>query len=310
MTVLVLTCEEDVTADTVIHQLAQRDVPTVRVDPQDYPERLEVVTTSGPDGMHTVLDTGRRQLDLADVRSVWVRRPGPPGGRPPEQAAWVALECERHLWGALRTIPPDRWMNHPDAGERHRYKVWQLHQAHAAGFDVPPTWIGNAPKSATQFVGSHAEVVMKSVSGRHPDDPPVTIPTTPLPPEADLAAVAVSPPCLQERVAKAADIRLTVIGDDMFACRITAPGVLDWRWEDPASCQWTTVPVPAPLRETVRAYMGASNLVYGAFDFAEETTTGRLLFLECNAGGQFVFVERLAGQPIAAAIAAWLAGDR
>lgn len=37
MTVLILTCEQDVTADMVVAQLHKRGVPLVRFDPVDLP---------------------------------------------------------------------------------------------------------------------------------------------------------------------------------------------------------------------------------------------------------------------------------
>lgn len=51
-----------------------------------------------------------------------------------------------------------------------------------------------------------------------------------------------------------------------------------------------------------------AELAYGAFDFAEDAD-GVWWFLECNQSGQFGFVEMDTGQPIAATIAEWLAGD-
>ncbi|MFD7887694.1 hypothetical protein ACFV3O_04225, partial [Streptomyces albidoflavus] len=41
MTVLVLTCEEDVTADAVVLQLRRRGVPVLRLDPGEFPGRVE-----------------------------------------------------------------------------------------------------------------------------------------------------------------------------------------------------------------------------------------------------------------------------
>lgn len=52
--------------------------------------------------------------------------------------------------------------------------------------------------------------------------------------------------------------------------------------------------------------MSLAQLAYGAFDFAEDGD-GTWWFLECNQGGQFGFVQLETGQPIAEAVAAWLA---
>ena len=47
-------------------------------------------------------------------------------------------------------------------------------------------------------------------------------------------------------------------------------------------------------------------LVYGAIDL-RRTPEGEHVFLEINTAGEFLFVEERTGQPIARAVADWLA---
>ncbi|NED02358.1 hypothetical protein G3I55_11910, partial [Streptomyces sp. SID6648] len=58
-------------------------------------------------------------------------------------------------------------------------------------------------------------------------DPPLAVPTSRVPPEADFSAVAHGPTLLQRRVAKRADIRLTAVGDVLLAARKTTLAHLD-----------------------------------------------------------------------------------
>jgi len=303
MTVLVLTSDDDVTADLVVDQLNQAGAPVLRVDPARYPADLKLTTEVTADRIKTVLDTGRTILDLDDVQSVWHRRPGTPGVATAEQSEWVALECARHWWGAMRTIPADRWMNSLDAIERSRYKPWQLQQLRQAGLNVPRTLFGNDPAAAERFA-DHGPLIAKSISGRHPEDPPITIPTVRVPATADFAGVADCATCLQDEIDKKYDVRLTVVGGDMYACQIVS-GVLDWRWLDQSECTWQPIPVPGPVAVAVRRCMATVGVVYAAFDFAI-TADETWWCLEWNQGGQFGFIELETGQPIAAAIARWL----
>jgi ATP-grasp ribosomal peptide maturase len=307
MTVLVLTSEEDVTADMVITRLAHQGTPVLRVDPEHFPGRVALTARSDAGGeVAGYLGTPDRRLKLSNIRSVWRRRPGPPGHLATIQKEWVALESERAFYGTLRALGLP-WMNHPEAIDRSHYKVWQLRAAAEAGFRTPRTIITTDPVSAAQFAAGAGPIIVKSISGRHPEDPPLTMSTCEVPRDADFSGVAASPTCLQEKIDKVADVRLTVVGDTMFPCLISSPGrTLDWRFLPVEECTWKITEIPDEVRKSALRYMAAAGLVYAAFDFAIDAD-GAYWFLEANANGQFGFVEIATGAPISQTIADWLA---
>lgn len=137
MTVLVLTCEEDLTADIVVSTLQDLGVPLVRLDPADLPGRVALSAEFAENDFHGYLKSGERMVSLSSLRSVWVRRPGTPGARAPEQSTWITAESEQALYGMLACTPA-RWMNHPAASVQARNKPWQLQIARRSGFLVPP----------------------------------------------------------------------------------------------------------------------------------------------------------------------------
>jgi ATP-grasp ribosomal peptide maturase len=306
MTVLILTSEEDVTADMVIVHLARRGVPVLRIDPADLPGRVELTARlSAGGGLAGHIATEHRKVDLADVRSIWRRRPGEPGQTAQVQRDWVALESERAFYGALRALGVP-WMNHPDARTRSHYKMWQLRAAREAGLLVPQTLMTTSPADAEQFAQARP-LIVKSVSGRHPEDPPMTLPTSRVPPGADFAGVAAAAVCLQEEIDKQYDVRLTVVDGQLFPCVVSsADRTLDWRFLPVEECAWSLADAPDAVASGTLRYMEAAGLVYAAVDFAVDDA-GRHWFLEANAGGQFGFVEITTGAPISAAIADWLA---
>ncbi|MEH0467838.1 ATP-grasp ribosomal peptide maturase [Streptomyces hayashii] len=311
MTVLILTCEEDVTADMVVVHLNAAGVPVVRFDPADLTRSVALSGEFVHGAFRGHLSSAGRLLSLDGLRSVWVRRPGMPAARALEPSAWLTEESSQALYGMLRGTGA-RWMNHPDASLRARHKPWQLRLAQRCGLPVPATLITTFPQAAREFADRYPDLVVKPVSGAHPQDPPRAVPTTRVPPGADFAAVAYGPTLLQRRVAKRADIRLTAIGDRLLAARKeTLPGgdpdVVDVRFS-PSTTPWSPVEVPPRLAEAVRGYLREAELAYGAFDFAEDAD-GTWWFLECNQSGQFGFVEVDTGQPIARTIAQWLAGS-
>ncbi len=238
-----------------------------------------------------------------------MRRPGGAATRAAEPSAWLIEEAGQALYGMLRGSGA-RWMNQPDAAHRARYKPWQLRLAQQCGLPVPATLITTFPRAAREFAERYPDLVVKPVSGAHPQDPPLAVPTSRVPPEADFSAVAHGPTLLQRRVAKRADIRLTAVGDVLLAARKTTlahldPDEVDVRFTKSGE-PWRPAEVPPRVAEGVRAYLREAGLAYGALDFAEDGD-GTWWFLECNQSGQFGFVEVDTGQPIARTIAAWLA---
>jgi len=308
MTVLILTSEEDVTADMVVVHLNGSGVPVVRLDPADLTGGVSLSGEYVHGRFRGHLSTGGRLVSLGGLRSVWVRRPGTPAGHAAQPSAWLTEEASQALYGMLRGCDA-RWMNHPDAARQARHKPWQLRLAQRCGLPVPATVITTFPRAAREFAERFPDLVVKPVSGAHPQDPPRAVPTSRVAPDTDFSAVAFGPTLLQRRIAKRADIRLTVVGERLLAARkATAPDAdpkeVDVRFADPGS-PWEPAGVPPRIADAVRTYLRRAELAYGAFDFAEDSD-GTWWFLECNQSGQFGFVEVETGQPIARAIAEWL----
>ncbi|MEU6368667.1 ATP-grasp ribosomal peptide maturase [Streptomyces sp. NPDC046931] len=307
MTVLILTCEQDVTADMVVAELHGAGVPVVRLDPADLPGAVAVAGEYVHGAFQGHLSAGGRLVSTSGLRSIWVRRPGVPAERAAEPSAWLTEEASQALYGMLYGTGA-RWMNRPDAALRARHKPWQLHLAQRTGLPVPATLITTFPQAARDFAGRFPDLVVKPVSGTHPQDPPRAVPTSRIAPDADFAAVAFGPTLLQRRIAKRADIRLTAVGDRLLAARKPAAAdadEVDVRFA-PSPGPWQPVDVPPRIARSVHDFLTRAELAYGAFDFVEDSD-GIWWFLECNQSGQFGFVEMDTGQPIARTLAQWLA---
>ena len=116
--------------------------------------------------------------------------------------------------------------------------------------------------------------------------------------------VRYAPVIFQEYVEALYDLRVTVVGDEVFAAAIhsqeTAYAV-DFRM-DIESAEIEPVSLPVEVEERVRALLTRLGLVYGAIDM-RRTPDDRYVFLEINPAGQWLFVEEKSGQPIASALA-------
>lgn len=113
----------------------------------------------------------------------------------------------------------------------------------------------------------------------------------------------------QERVPKQYEVRLTVIGEQMFPVAIHAgseAAKLDWR-TDYGSLTYEPVELPVDVQKGVRLLMDEMGLFFGALDFAV-TPDGRWVFFEVNPNGQWHWLAVKAGVPMVEAMADALQG--
>ena len=112
-------------------------------------------------------------------------------------------------------------------------------------------------------------------------------------------------PCLvQEEIIKRADIRVTVVGEEVFAVELDSQSVNE------AVVDWRAVPhvghavhaLPSFVEEASVRLCRALGLTFGALDYAIDRD-GRYVFFEINPNGQWAWLQLRTGVPIARAIA-------
>jgi ATP-grasp ribosomal peptide maturase len=301
---LVVTSLHDPTADVVIRELHDRAVPVVRLDSGDFPATLSVEAEIDERGLHGCLITPSRTADLADVRSLYYRRPtGFAFPHLGEQDARFAVTQARYgLGGVLASLPGCLYVNHPHRIGDAEFKPAGLATAVEAGFAVPPTLITSSPDAARQFIKAYGPVIHKPLSNPvYLVDGVSSVVEVSEVSEANIDdTVAGTAHLFQRRVRKSADVRVTVIGDQVFCVRIDSD-LLDWR-TDYSRLTYAPVEAPPGIRGALHRYMDRFRLVFGAFDFAVGED-GRWWFLECNPSGQWHWLETETGLPMTAALA-------
>ncbi|QEU90529.1 ATP-grasp ribosomal peptide maturase [Streptomyces kanamyceticus] len=304
--VLVATEADDLTADMVINELNRRGVPVTRFNPADIGAALTVSAQFGscPAPVAGQLRTPSRTVDLAQVRSVYWRRPVWPafGHLGPDDARFAAAQTRYGLGGTLYALDGPLWVNHPLHNAAADYKPAQLAIAQRLGLTVPPTLVTNDPHEARAFVGSHDQVIFKTLrwTPYQRDGVPVTGWADPVTATEINESVAVVPHLFQAVVDKAADLRVLVVGREVFAVRIESE-MLDWR-KDYSALSYRVVDLPGRVEKALLAYLEHFGLVSGSFDLAVDKA-GDLWWLELNPNGQWGWLEESTDLPMSAAFA-------
>ena len=307
--ILVLTQAEDPTADLVLDELNRRAVRFFRCDPGDFPTRLRLTAHHEPDGdrWHGWIHDGTRGVRLERVRTVYYRRPSrfrfPPEMSEPERR--FAEHAARHGFGGLLAALRDvRWVNRPSAMADARVKPFQHKVASDCGLRLPATLVTSEPSVVPAFGDRAGRIVTKPLAtstvtegGRSG-----VMFTSEVGPDRWTDAAIGTTAHLFQCYADGVDVRLTMVGDRVFAAAIhprDANGSVDIRaHRDQVS--YEVVDVPAHIEAACGQALAMLGLVYGAFDF--RVSGDDWLLLELNPNGQWAFVPELL-DPIAGAIA-------
>ncbi|MDA3624237.1 ATP-grasp ribosomal peptide maturase [Saccharopolyspora sp. WRP15-2] len=319
MSVLILTEESDVSADYMVRALQRRSVDVFRVDLGWFPAQLSF--TAELRGSHWAghLHTPAHTINLEDIHSIWYRAPTAfqfPDGLTAEERRVAFVEAKLGLGGVLASIDV-LWVNHPARAADAAYKPLQLVTAARCGLEVPRTLVSNEQTGVREFAAASGTGTVRKLFGgtsliEHVDGRDVrrVAHTHRLGEDdlADLRGVETTAHQLQDWVPKAYEVRLTAVGDRLFSVAIhagSASSKVDWR-TDYDALRYEQIDTPAEVADGVHRYLSAMGLVYGAFDFVV-TPDDRWVFLECNPGGQYGWLEEPAAVPITDSLADLLA---
>lgn len=306
--ILIVSHAGDDHAATVRRHLDQRGYPVLLMDTASYPQTVAVVHRLSNNGQEAEFRGCCETVSLSECHAGWWRRPQPFTLDPQlasSSSAFAYSECHEAisgLWHALEIT----WMNPPWLDEVAHHKPYQLAVAASVGLAIPKTLITNDQDVARGFVreiGRERTIYKTFLASERcwRETRLLREEEVPL-----LDAVRLAPVIFQEYVPAVADLRVTIIGDHIFAAAIRASSHyhVDYRMNiDAATFEPTEIDVDTQMR--LRQFMSRLGLIYGAIDL-RRTESGEHVFLEINPSGEWLFVEERTGLAISSAMAAFL----
>jgi glutathione synthase/RimK-type ligase-like ATP-grasp enzyme len=291
---------------------------TVVIDPHSILDKDELSYEF--DG--TICTTSYRNKTLSNVKSVWYRKPSQ---REHELLPvkdnfqlYARTAVDKHVQMLRSQFQEAFWLSDFYAINKARNKAWQLHLAASMGFRIPKTIITSDAAKAQAFIDAHSPVIVKTQAVHFPAINEKThyfyAKRLEQGDKINLANLHLAPAIFQEAIDAAADIRVTVVGDQCFAAVIktkTDAGeavVRDWRFNHSLGMDTFTnydKDMPRDLRDKCISLVQKMGLAYGAIDLVVDKK-GNAWFLEINPNGQWAFIEQETGQPIGKALAGLL----
>lgn len=304
---------DDPHAVHVLARLQSRGADVVLFDTARFPRDIQLsVAQSHAERWRASVNIAGEPRDLTDARVVWWRRPLPfrlhDEVADAEERAFAYGECHAAtsgLWSCLDAV----WINDPDRDQIAARKLFQLKVAAQLGLRTPRTCVTNDPEQAGRFVRTEGSrgTIYKSFGATENAWRETRLLRADE--HALLANVQFAPVIFQEHISAVVDLRITIIGDDIFSAEIGSQQtgyVYDFRMSmDEATVRPHRL--PDLVEDQLRALMASLGLVYGAIDM-RLTPDGEYVFLEVNPAGQWLFIEQRTGQPISDALCSFMLG--
>jgi hypothetical protein len=314
--ILIVANSYDLTVQEISRILGVRKVDHTLIDPATLPmSGLLSYHISDDIGPKFLIRASTNNIDLSKATAGWYWHPCPPivsCGEDSDINDLCSREWRWFLQGIWRGLPHLRWLNTPWHAECAEHKLLQLQVARELGFNLPPTLVSNDPAEIARFHRRFdGNIIHKLIRSKIFGKPPETeyvIYTEPVTRRAiaDIKGLAMAPSIYQPNLSKLLELRVTVIGKNVFAAAIhsqsSAHSKQDYRRYDIANTPYETYQLPKELEQKCISLLRALGLRYGAIDFIL-TPGGDHIFLEVNPSGQFGWIEGLTGLPIANALA-------
>ncbi len=311
--VLILTRKSDLEATRVSIRLLAKGIDSVRINVEDMSYQLRVRFHVGNIRDPRIeFSMGDRDLDSYKFPVVWLRdfdttRIGFDFCTNTNRL--VQRFCYEQ-WNDSYNILIDglasEWINGPEAIFKTSNRFRQLMIAEDIGFKIPSTLITNDPTTATEFYNHHnGQIVLKTVHhhGIEIEGKVYSIYTRSLTKDSlsRLVDLIYAPCILQERLKKKSELRVTIVGEKVFATELqteTIPVCCDDLHRGTLSeIPKRAVKLDNATEASCLKMMNIFGLKYGAFDFILDGRN-QLYFLEINPSGDWYWIENDTKQPI------------
>jgi glutathione synthase/RimK-type ligase-like ATP-grasp enzyme len=322
-TILLVTKSNDNQSVALVQAaLEARGARSFRLDTDLFPTEVQLALHQ-PRGRST-LRMAADEIVLGDLDAIWYRRAAIAAALPEDMDAQhraaAVLESRATLQGMLESLACFT-MDRVSTVRAAAHKPRQLELACELGLAVPRTLTTNDPDAVRAFWATcDGRVVGKMLTsfaiydeaGREQVMFTSQLPASEL---EHLDQLALAPMTFQEHLDKAVELRVTIIGERVFAAAVDSQAVersrVDWRKEGARLVDaWTPYQLPAEISAQLLQLAARLGLSYGAIDIIV-TPDGRHVFLEINPAGEWFWLDDVFGpRALSTAIAETLLGNR
>ncbi|MBB4920695.1 MvdC/MvdD family ATP grasp protein [Streptosporangium saharense] len=319
--ILILSSKTDKGVNLVLPKLVERGLDVYWWDPGDYPASTRITSRLvGADWRHTLV-TDDAEIDCSSISAVWLRRPQrPKAAKVVEDAGYGEFVAQ------LGRILRDGWMETLDARWfparlntvlHAENKLVNLAAGARHGFLVPQTTVTNDDErlvdvwaeTGGRCIAKEIQLVPYELDGQEHGFYTTTLTRRHL---TTRHRLAYAPVILQSRIDKAVELRITVVGDQVFTAEMHSQGSRmtrdDFRHYEGNFISYAVHDLPEDVARRCVELVRSLGLAFGCIDVIL-TPEGEYVYLELNPNGQWGWLEEFTDLRISEAVADWLVGE-
>jgi glutathione synthase/RimK-type ligase-like ATP-grasp enzyme len=306
--VLLITNKADVTTDFIVKELKEQGISFYRFNTEDLCESVHVFINVTSDESKIFDSNVNQEFNLNEFTSVYYRRPELPNlvnnNLSEDEILFLKNEILFTLEGIYKLVHKAYWISPIYAIREAENKIYQLVTAKNLGFSIPNTLVTNQVDSLKSFYQSNKEhsIIKPIKSGQVGigKDSKVIFTNKLDSFPSDRSEIEDCPIFIQNQIEKQADVRVTVVGEKVFAVLIHSQdikeGEVDWR-RSRTVLKHTKIKLEKNLEQLCVSLVKTLRLRFGAIDLVLDRE-GKYTFLEINPNGQWAWIEKQSGYPI------------
>jgi len=327
--ILIFTNKEDTHPTPVIRHLSERQIPVFRLNTESLLTDYQFYWYCTDEKTDFYIKNIKNGLELqgSQITAIWERRPEVPQEllieSTPEINRHVLKEAHGFL-SFLRYYLKDIFSIGSIVNDRvTSSKMLQLKIARAIGLLTPDTCFSNRKADVLKFAEQYEYLILKSIESDSIWDEKSELEyvfyskkvashaLSNIPEDAFNQTISY----VQNYIEKMFELRITVVGNRFFACKIDSQildddkGKIDWRQGYDYGLKHEIYDLPQDVKDKCLLFLQRLDLNFGCFDFIY-TPSGEYVFLECNPNGQWLWIEYATGMKISEAIAETLIKGR
>lgn len=300
---LIISSTIDYSTDYVCVELKKRQKAYLRINRDQfnkYQVHLDVLSKT----MLIQIDSNIYEISERYLRAIYFRAPvfirsG--------KTYSVDRQLYRSQWSSfirnLTIFDHAKWINHPATTYQAESKVYQLVKAVEVGLIVPETKVVNSVPCDLDPKERYAVKALDTALFYNGRQEMFTYTTMLTGAEIAKASLSEAPIILQESIEDKIDLRVTIVGEQVFPAEITKSGKGidgDWRKTPKENLQYRPAVLPVEIESKLLRYMKLLGLTFGGIDLMY--SRGQYYFVEVNPTGEWGWLVETTGFPIYSAI--------
>lgn len=251
-----------------------------------------------------------RTISLDDGTRGWLRRYAPTlwgAGTVTGSLDSIRRRAFLALVGSISRVGSPRWLTSVEAMLRAEDRLLQLHVAAELGVPVPRTVVTSDGEQARNSLGDRFVVKPLAAGYYHTEDGAKAVFASMLQADQlDDVDFADAPFVAQEALTAMQHYRVVTVGTRAWTARLSGcDRPLDWRRQEVAHSSWEPAEVPT-LASSAVSLCERLGVGFSSQDWIDDGE--RIVFVDLNPGGQWLFLPDEIAQPATTAIAKFLVG--